>query len=251
MGWNGYLFAWTESPRYDNPKKQGTFMELVYQFIDIIYQLIDLFLHLDKYLNTVINDYGTVTYLILFVVVFCETGLVVTPILPGDSLLFAAGAFAGMGSLDVSLLATLLLVAAILGDALNYSVGRRLGPKVLSGKYRFLKKEYLEKTQAFFDRYGGKTIVIARFIPIVRTFAPFMAGVGKMRYGYFATYNVVGALAWVTLFVGGGFFFGNIPAVKRNFTLVILAIIVVSILPAVIEWGKERYGVKKPANGSA
>ena len=165
--------------------------------MDLFHQFIDLFLHLDTHLQEVIQTYGTWTYLLLFVIVFCETGLVVTPILPGDSLLFAAGAFAAAGSLEVGVLLGLLSVAAVLGDAANYSLGYLLGPKVLRGQHRFLKKEYLERTQRFYDRYGAKTIVLARFVPIVRTFAPFLAGVGRMNYWKFARYNVAGGALWI------------------------------------------------------
>lgn len=223
-------------------------MEVFSKCWDLLLGFISLFMHLDVHLSSVITDYGALTYVILFAIVFCETGLVVTPILPGDSLLFAAGTFAALGSLDVFFLGVLLLIAAIAGDALNYTIGRSVGPKVLSGKHRFLKKEYLEKTQSFYDRYGAKTIVIARFVPIVRTFAPFMAGVGHMRYSKFLIYNVGGAIAWVVLFVGAGYYFGNIPSVRKNFTLVIMAIVFVSVLPAVIEIARERW--RKPANGS-
>ncbi|MBI1859453.1 MAG: DedA family protein [Deltaproteobacteria bacterium] len=208
--------------------------------MDSLHRLIDLFLHLDVHLNSVITEYGAITYLLLFIIVFCETGFVVTPILPGDSLLFAAGTMAALGSLNLPVLGALLLLAAIFGDAVNYSIGRYLGPKVLSGEHKILKKEYLVKTQAYFARYGGKTIVIARFVPIVRTFAPFLAGVGQMKYANFAVYNVVGAVVWVVLFVLGGYFFGNIPVVKQNFTLVIFAIIFLSVLPAVIECIRDR-----------
>ncbi|MBI4056442.1 MAG: DedA family protein [Elusimicrobia bacterium] len=203
--------------------------------------LFDFILHLDKHLNTIIQQYGTWTYLILFMIVFCETGLVVTPLLPGDSLLFAAGAFAGMGSLNVGWLFLLLGAAAILGDTVNYQIGNYLGPKVFQKEdSRFLKKEYLDRTHQFYEKYGGKTIIIARFVPIVRTFAPFVAGVGHMTYGRFLSYNVVGGILWVAVFVGGGYLFGNLPAVKHNFTLVILAIIVLSILPGIIEFLRAR-----------
>jgi membrane-associated protein len=182
------------------------------------------------------QDYGTMTYVILFLIVFCETGLVVTPFLPGDSLLFAAGALAPIGGLNIGVLAIILFIAAVLGDTVNYSVGKFIGPKVFDKKdSKIFRKEYLEKTQSFYDRYGAKTIVIARFVPIVRTFAPFLAGVGSMNYSRFIAYNIGGALLWVGLFVSAGFFFGEIPVVKNNFTIVIMAIIVLSILPAVIE----------------
>ncbi|MBM4317215.1 MAG: DedA family protein [Deltaproteobacteria bacterium] len=208
--------------------------------IEVAHQFIDLFLHLDVHLSTVIQSYGTWTYAILFMIIFCETGLVVAPILPGDSLLFAAGTFAAKGDFSATFLIPLLIIAAILGDALNYSIGRYLGPKVLQENSRIFKKEYLNKTQKFYERYGGKTIIFARFVPIVRTFAPFLAGVGKMKYTQFAVYNVVGGIVWIVLFVLAGLFFGNIPAVKHNFTLVILAIIILSILPAVFETMKAK-----------
>ena len=204
--------------------------------MELLTQFVDLFLHLDKHLDQIIRDYGVWAYVILFAIVFCETGLVVTPFLPGDSLLFAAGTFAKMGSFDLTTLVVVLLVAAILGDAVNYACGHYLGPKVFRKEGgRFLKKEYLDRTHRFYETYGNKTIVLARFAPIVRTFAPFIAGVGNMSYSKFLTYNVVGAIAWVFIFVFGGYWFGSIPAVKQNFTLVMLAIIFVSVLPAVIE----------------
>lgn len=208
--------------------------------IEVAHQFIDLFLHLDVHLSTVIQSYGTWTYAILFMIIFCETGLVVAPILPGDSLLFAAGTFAAKGDFSPTFLIPLLIIAAILGDALNYTIGRYLGPKVLQENSRIFKREYLDKTQKFYERYGGKTIIFARFVPIVRTFAPFLAGVGKMKYTQFAVYNVVGGIVWIVLFVSAGLFFGNIPAVKHNFTLVILAIIILSILPAVFETMKAK-----------
>ena len=192
-------------------------------------------LHLDVYLNAVIAQYGSGTYALLFLVVFCETGLVITPFLPGDSLLFAAGAFAATGSLNLGLLTVSLLAAAIFGDALNYAVGSLLGPKVWTSHRRFLRREHLEKTHAFYEKYGGKTLVIARFVPIIRTFAPFLAGVGKMSYWRFATYNVVGGSMWVVTCVFAGYFFGNLAFVKNNFSLVVLAIILISVLPAAIE----------------
>lgn len=210
-------------------------------FMEGLRHLVDIFLHLDRHLAVVIADYGVYTYAILFLILFCETGLVVTPILPGDSLLFAAGALAVTSSLKVEILIPLLIVAAILGDAVNYAIGHYLGPKVLAGGNRFLKKEYLDKTHRFYEKYGGKTIIFARFIPIIRTFAPFLAGVGGMSYARFALYNVVGAVLWIGIFVLAGFFFGTIPAVKQNFTLVILGIIFVSVLPAVVEYWKVRY----------
>lgn len=205
---------------------------------------IDWFLHIDKHLTQVADQYNTWTYAILFVIVFCETGLVVTPFLPGDSLLFAAGAIAaapGQTSLNVNLIAILLLVAAITGDAVNYAVGRRMGQAVFEKKNsRIFKPQYLERTQKFFEKYGNKTIVIARFVPIVRTFAPFLAGVGTMPYRKFLVYNVIGALLWVGLFTYAGFFFGQTPWVQSNFKMVIVAIIIISIMPAVIELIRAR-----------
>lgn len=211
--------------------------------MEFIKDFIGLFLHLDAHLQTVIQTYGTWTYFILFLIVFCETGLVVTPILPGDSLLFAAGAFAASGSLDLKWLLILLVAAAVLGDAVNYAVGHFMGPKVFSQPdSRFLKKEYLDRTHQFYEKYGGKTIIIARFVPIVRTFAPFVAGVGGMTYAKFASYNVIGGLLWVSVCELAGYAFGNIPVVKENFTLVILGIIFVSILPGIIEYLRQRSG---------
>lgn len=198
---------------------------------------IDIMLHLDKHLDLLVSNYGKWTYLVLFLIVFCETGLVVTPFLPGDSLLFAAGAIAGLGSLQVENLIPLLIIAAILGDTLNYHIGAYIGPKVFSIKSsRLIKVEHLHRTQKFYEKHGGKTIIIARFIPIVRTFAPFVAGVGTMSYGQFLKYNVIGAIAWVASFVSMGYWFGQREIVKQNFSLVILAIIILSILPAVIEY---------------
>jgi membrane-associated protein len=190
----------------------------------------------------IIQNYGVWTYLLLFLIIFCETGLVVTPLLPGDSLLFAAGTFAALGSLKVEWLYILLSVAAIAGDTVNYWIGHYVGPKVFSKEdVRFLNKKYLDRTHEFYEKHGGKTIILARFIPIIRTFAPFVAGVGRMTYGHFISYNVFGGLAWIAIFLFGGYFFGNIPVVKRNFTLVILAIIFISVLPAVIEFLNQRY----------
>lgn len=209
--------------------------------VDLIAQFVDIFLHLDKHLNLIIQDYGGWTYLILFAVIFCETGLVVTPILPGDSLLFAAGALAASGSMSPVQLFLLLSVAAIAGDAVNYAAGRYLGPKVFHKEnVRFLNRKYLERTHQFYERHGGKTIILARFIPIIRTFAPFVAGIGSMTYLRFACYNVVGAIAWIAVFVFGGYYFGNLPVVRQNFTLVIIAIIFISIMPGVVEFIRHR-----------
>lgn len=204
-------------------------MELLTTFIDIV-------LHLDKHLQVLVQDYGVWIYLILFVIIFCETGLVVTPFLPGDSLLFVAGALAAAGGMNVHLMVLLLIVAAILGDAVNYSVGRYFGPKIFHYEgSRILNPRHLEKTHAFYERHGGKTIIIARFIPIIRTYAPFVAGIATMPYPRFAMFNVVGAVVWVTSLSYAGFFFGNMPWVKSNLSLVIITIIILSILPAIIE----------------
>jgi len=197
---------------------------------------LDFLLHLDKHLLEIIQNYGAGTYLILFVIVFCETGLVVTPFLPGDSLLFAAGAFAATGSLNLWLVIGLLAVAAVLGDSVNYGIGYLLRKRLAEkGRLPLVKQKHLDKTHAFYEKYGAKTLVIARFVPIVRTFAPFVAGIGEMSYGKFMAYNVVGGIGWVLICTIAGYFFGNLPAVKENFSLVILGIIVVSVLPAVIE----------------
>jgi membrane-associated protein len=210
--------------------------------LEIIQSIIDFILHIDQHLVEIVSNYKTWTYLILFLIIFAETGLVVTPFLPGDSLLFAAGAIIAKpeSGLNIFLMCGILIVAAILGDLVNYHVGNFIGPKAFSGKYRLLKKEYLERTQAFYNKYGGKTIIYARFVPIVRTFAPFVAGVGTMSYGRFASYNVIGAICWVASFLFIGYFFGGIPAIKNNFTYVIFGIILLSILPPVIELVKER-----------
>jgi membrane-associated protein len=209
-------------------------MELITNFIEFV-------LHLDKHLNYAIEAWGIWCYLIFFVIIFAETGLVVTPFLPGDSLLFALGTLAAGGSLDIWWLFVILSVAAVLGDSANYTIGKYLGSVILKhqGKW-FLKKEHIDRTHQFYEKYGAKTIVLARFVPIVRTFAPFIAGVGKMTYLRFFSYNVIGGILWIILFVFGGFFFGNIPVIKRNFTFVIFAIIIISIMPAVIEVVREK-----------
>ena len=212
--------------------------------MDLLRTILDYFLHLDQHLSQVISQYGGWTHLILFAIVFCETGLVITPFLPGDSLLFAAGTFAALGALDIRLIVVLLTAAAILGDTLNYWVGAYIGPRAFRGDVKFLRREYLERTHAFYEKHGGKTIILARFIPIIRTFAPFVAGVGAMSYPKFLTYNVVGAALWVGLFVLGGYFFGNIQTVRENFTLVILAIIALSVLPMLVEAFRAR---RRPA----
>jgi len=211
---------------------------------ELWHEFLRLFTELDVALAEIIARHGVWTYAILFAIVFAETGLVVTPFLPGDSLLFAAGALAAQGGLSVPLMMLLLFIAAVLGDALNYHIGKAIGPPAFSGKYRFLKKAHLEKTQRFFEKHGGKAIIYARFVPIVRTFAPFVAGVGTMSYGRFLAFNVIGAILWVVGFVGAGALFGNIPIVKNNFSKVILLIIVVSVLPiaweALVAWRASR-----------
>jgi membrane-associated protein len=203
--------------------------------------IFDLFLHLDKYLGQVISDYGTLTYLILFVILFCETGLVVTPFLPGDSLLFAAGTFAALGALNLALLLMILYLAPVLGDSSNYWIGRFVGPKVFSREnVRFLNKQNLEKTHAFYEKYGGKAVIIARFMPIFRTFVPFIAGIGRMSYPRFLVFSIVGTIAWISCFVLAGYFFGNIPFVQKNFTVAIMVIILISAMPAAIEYIRHR-----------
>jgi membrane-associated protein len=214
--------------------------------MDLIRWFVDLFLHLDQHLNEIIQRYGASTYLLLFLIVFLETGLVVTPFLPGDSLLFAAGTFAALGALRLWPLFFLLCAAAILGDTVNYAIGARLGPKVFSySKSRFFNPEHLKKTHAFYEKYGGKTIVIARFVPIVRTFAPFVAGVGEMSYWHFLGFNVIGGVLWVSICLFAGYFFGNLEFVKKNFSIVVIVIVLISLLPAVIEYLKHRAEAKR------
>lgn len=206
--------------------------------MELLAQFVDLMLHLDQHLALLVENYGTWVYALLFLIVFSETGLVVTPFLPGDSLLFVAGALAAVGGLDVGVLIALLIVAAILGDTVNYAVGKWFGARLATS--RWIKPEYLTRTQAFYDRHGGKTIVLARFIPIVRTFAPFVAGIGAMHYRRFIAYNVGGAIAWVVFFVGGGYLFGNLPIVRQNLSLVLLGIIVLSLTPLLWEFWRQR-----------
>lgn len=213
-------------------------MQVLRKFVDII-------LHLDKHLGEIVQQYGPWIYAILFLIIFCETGLVVTPFLPGDSLLFAIGALAATGSLNLALILLLLTVAAVLGDTVNYWAGNLIGPKVFKTNSRFLNRKHLEKTHEFYERYGGKTIIIARFVPIVRTFAPFVAGVGKMSYAKFMSFNIFGGILWVGLMTIAGYFFGNLPFVKKNFSLVILMIIFLSILPGIIEYLRERKRIAK------
>jgi membrane-associated protein len=206
--------------------------------MELLQHLLDIFLHIDKHLANIISEYGAMTYAILFVVIFVETGFVVMPFLPGDSLLFAAGAFVAMDALNLYVLLGLLSVAAIVGDTVNYLIGRYLGQRAYS--ISWINHKHLDKAQAFYEKYGGKTIVLARFVPIIRTFAPFVAGIGRMPYSYFITYNMLGGVAWVLICVVSGYFFGNIPVVKKNFELVILAIILISILPIMIEFFKSQ-----------
>jgi membrane-associated protein len=202
--------------------------------------VIEFILHIDKYMIEIINQFGLFTYLIIFLIIFAETGFVVTPFLPGDSLIFVLGALAAKGSLNIFICFIVLATAAVSGDALNYYIGHKVGRKAFRGKH-FFKEENLIKTELFYEKHGGKTIILARFIPIVRTFAPFVAGIGKMNYRKFFSYNIVGGVLWVTLFLFGGYFFGNIPAVRNNFTFVILAIITLSVLPAVYHWAQSKF----------
>lgn len=218
--------------------------------MDFILTIIDYFVHLDTYLSILIESYGLWIYLILFAIIFAETGFVVTPFLPGDSIIFAAATFAGMGVLNPWLLFGLLTVAGILGDSVNYAIGHTIGPRVFREDVRFLKREYLDRTHAFYEKYGGKTIVLARFMPIIRTFAPFVAGVGAMTYRSFVFFNVLGAVLWVGIFTLLGYFFGNIPAVEENFTLVIMGIIFISVLPPIVEYLRERGKRKRVASQS-
>jgi len=209
-------------------------MEFILHFVDVL-------LHVDKYLNGIAAAYGAWTYFILFLIIFCETGLVVTPFLPGDSLLFATGALCGGGVLNPNAIFILLVTAAFTGDNLNYWIGRRVGPAVFTReKTRFLKKEHLLKAHAFYERHGGKTVILARFVPIVRTFSPFVAGIARMPYPRFLAYSITGAVVWVSLFVYTGYFFGNLPFIKRNFSVAIVAIILISLLPGVIEYIRHR-----------
>jgi membrane-associated protein len=207
-------------------------------------QVLDFILHLDRHLANIISDYGGWTYGIMFLTIFCETGLVVTPFLPGDSLLFAAGALAATGVLNPHYLFLLLAVAGILGNTVNYSIGHYVGPKVFTGNSRILKKEYLDKTRAFYEKHGGKAVIFGRFLPVFRTFVPFIAGIGEMTYARYTLYNVIGSTLWVGLFVYTGYFFGNLPFVRSNFSLVIMAIIVITSLPAILEYFRHRHKAK-------
>lgn len=214
--------------------------------MDFIKTLLDQFLHIDKALGGIISQYGTLTYLILFGVIFVETGVVIMPFLPGDSLLFAAGALAaGTGSLNPIVLFVLLSLAAVVGDTVNYWIGNKLGDRAYKGEIKFIKKEHIERTHAFFEKHGGKTIFLARFVPIVRTFAPFVAGASKMSYRYFFSYNIFGGIVWVGIFTFAGYFFGTIPIVQKNFELVIVAILLLSVVPIIYEWVKARMETQK------
>lgn len=208
------------------------------------FNIVDFFIHLDKYLDLAIRQYGILTYAILFFVIFAETGFVFTPFLPGDSLLFAAGTLAVISVLNVHYLFLLLALAAVLGNSSNYLVGHLVGEKIFHKYPRFLKKEYLDRTHEFYEKHGGLTVVITRFVPIIRTFAPFVAGVGSMTFARFSVYNIAGGVAWVAVFIYGGFFFGNIPFVKNNFSIVTIAIILISLLPPIIEFIRQKYFLK-------
>ncbi len=215
---------------------------------DMLFYSLDILLHLDRHLADLLYYFGNWTYLVVFLVVFCETGLVVTPVLPGDSLLFGLGAFAAnpylKGPLAIELLFITLCLAAITGDSVNYAIGRYVGPKVFHrDSSRFFNKKHLEKTHRFYEKHGGKTIIIARFMPIIRTFAPFVAGIGDMSYRKFIYYNIIGGVSWISLFVFGGYFFGNIDFIKNNFTLVIISIIILSVLPGAIEYFRQKKAV--------
>jgi membrane-associated protein len=210
--------------------------------MDFMVTFIDFFIHLDRHLAEMIQYFGGWSYFIVFLIIFCETGLVVTPILPGDSLLFGLGTLAALGALQVEWLLILLSIAAVSGNIVNYAIGYFVGPKIFHREnVRFLNRAYLDRTHQFYEKHGGKTIVIARFLPIIRTFAPFVAGIGKMTYSRFIFYNVLGSVAWIAVFILGGYYFGNLPVVKSNFTLVIFAIVAISMLPVVIEYFRHHF----------
>ncbi len=213
--------------------------------MEVIKFLIDFVLHMDEHLSLIISNYGVWTYCILFLIIFLETGFVITPFLPGDSLLFAAGSFAALGALNPVYLFIFLSIAAVLGDTINYSIGAYIGPRAFSGEIKYLKKEHLDRTSEFYDKHGGKTIILARFIPIIRTFAPFVAGIGTMTYSHFILYNVIGGISWVAIFIFGGFYFGNLPFVRDNFEIVIFTIIFISFIPPVLEFFKARKEMKE------
>lgn len=215
--------------------------------VNLVKWFVEFVLHMDKQLPLIVDSIGIWVYLVLFVIIFIETGVVILPFLPGDSLLFAAGAVAATTNMNFWVLLVLMPAAAILGDTLNYWIGHYIGPKVFSQNSRWFKREYLERTHAFYEKHGGKTILLARFIPIIRTFAPFVAGVGHMNYGYFLSYNIFGGILWTTLMLGAGRLFGELEFVKNNFELVVLAIVVISVMPPVFEYLKERFKPKSPA----
>jgi len=208
--------------------------------MDLVSYFIDFVLHIDKHLNEIVYTYQNWAYLIIFLIIFCETGLVITPFLPGDSLLFAAGAIAGLGKLNIEILPFVIFIAAFGGDNTNYWIGNFIGPKVFEKNYRLLRKDYLEKTHNFYEKHGGKTVIIARFIPIIRTFAPFVAGVGTMHYGRFVIFSLIGNILWISLFVGTGYFFGNIEWVQNHFSFIVIGIILISVMPIIIGYLKHR-----------
>jgi membrane-associated protein len=214
--------------------------------MDLILKIVDFVLHVDVYLNDIIARYGAWTLALLFVVIFMETGVVVTPFLPGDSLIFAAATFAARGALNPWVMFILISIAAVAGDTANYWIGHRVGARAYTGEVKWIKKEYMERTHVFFEKHGGKTIFLARFVPIIRTFAPFVAGVSQMPYGFFLRWNIIGGVTWVATFTLLGYFFGNIPFVQKNFELVIIAIIVISLIPAVVEGLKARKDLRQP-----
>lgn len=217
--------------------------------MSIIGNIISIVLHLDKYLNVIIQNYGIWTYLLLFLIIFCETGLVITPFLPGDSILFATAAFASIGSLKIFTLFVIFYLAAVIGDTANYYIGQKIGSEILDKENaKYINKEYLRKAHNFYEKHGSMTIVIGRFIPIIRTFVPFVAGIGEMRYSKFIAYNMLGGFLWVSLFLGGGYFFGNLPFIKQHFSYVVIAIIIISIIPVVIALIKEKVGNNKKNN---
>ncbi|WML34138.1 DedA family protein [Clostridium sp. OS1-26] len=212
--------------------------------MSIIGAFINVILHLDKYLNVILQNYGMWTYAIIFLIIFCETGLVITPFLPGDSILFATGAIASMGALDIFTLFIIFYIAAVVGDTLNYRIGKKIGKKILEKEdIKYVNKEYLNKAHRFYERNGSLTIVLGRFIPIIRTFVPFVAGVGEMNYTNFIVYNMAGGFVWVSIFLWGGFFFGNLPFIKNNFSYVLVAIIVISLIPAAVTLIQEKRNV--------
>ena len=205
-------------------------------------------LHFDRYIPMIMDNYGVLIYVLLFLIIFCETGLVVTPFLPGDSIIFACGALAAISGMNIVVLIIVFLTAAILGDGANYLIGKKLGEKLVNSNNRFIKKSYIDKAQSFYEKYGSKAIVLARFVPIVRTFAPFVAGIGKMCYKKFGVFNIIGGTVWISLFLALGFFFGNIPVIKNNFSLVTVGIILISLLPVLVEVIKHMYSVKSQAD---